>query len=111
MQRTTSGLEAGKAVRTKNKSFVSINITFLLSGASLGRSRTKKVHVLNSDSSRNQLKMRVFRSFSSHLKPTKGPMGSGAAISLDSINAHVKNASYAVRGPIVSRAQELAKTR
>ena len=55
--------------------------------------------------------MRAFRAFSSRAKPSKSSAAPTTAISLDNINSHVKNASYAVRGPIVSRAQELAKTR
>lgn len=33
------------------------------------------------------------------------------SINIKNINSHVKSASYAVRGPIVARAQEIAKTR
>ncbi len=55
--------------------------------------------------------MRAFRrTLSTRSKPSQAAPATGA-ISLENINSHVKNASYAVRGPIVSRAQELAKTR
>ena len=55
--------------------------------------------------------MRAFRrTLSTRSKPSQAAPITGA-ISLENINSHVKNASYAVRGPIVSRAQELAKTR
>ena len=55
--------------------------------------------------------MRAFRrTLSTRSKPGQAAPATGA-ISLENINSHVKNASYAVRGPIVSRAQELAKTR